>query len=77
MSLIGNVESPPVFRAISSSTRQLFQLLNCIRFALKAHVQITNEGLRFAVEESKVMQGLDIPYSYVELLVTLRRNRIS
>ncbi|TAQ85323.1 hypothetical protein B7494_g6353 [Chlorociboria aeruginascens] len=48
---------PPVFKAVSSSARQLFQLLNCIRFAPKAQVQISNEGIRFAVEESRVMQG--------------------
>lgn len=46
-----------VFKAVSSSARQLFQLLNCIRFAPKSQVQISNDGLRFAVEESKVMQG--------------------
>jgi len=52
----GNEDSP-IFKAVSGSTRQLFQLLNCIRFASKAHVQVSNEGLRFAVEESRVMQG--------------------
>ncbi|KAL3425053.1 repair protein Rad1/Rec1/Rad17 [Phlyctema vagabunda] len=49
---------PPVFKAVSSSTRQLFQLLNCIRFATKAHVQLSEGGIRFAVEESRVMQGI-------------------
>ncbi|MCJ1426895.1 ssDNA endodeoxyribonuclease [Sticta canariensis] len=48
----------PVFTAVSSSARQLFQLLRCISFAPKAQVQISNEGLRFTVEESRVMQGL-------------------
>jgi cell cycle checkpoint protein len=47
----------PIFKAVSSSARQLFQLLNCIRFSPKAQVQISNEGLRFSVEESRVMQG--------------------
>jgi cell cycle checkpoint protein len=47
----------PIFKAVSGSARQLFQLLNCIRFAPKAQVQISVEGLRFAVEESRVMQG--------------------
>ena len=50
--------SVPIFKAVSSSARQLFHLLNCIRFAPKAQVQISNEGLRFAVEESRVMQGM-------------------
>ncbi|KAG0651358.1 DNA damage checkpoint control rad1 [Hyphodiscus hymeniophilus] len=58
MSAIGEAEGPPIFRAVSSSTRQLFQLLNCIRFAPKAQIQISEEGLRFAVEESRVMQGI-------------------
>jgi len=58
MSTIGDLEDgPPMFRAVSSSARQLFQLLNCIRFAPKVQVQISEEGLRFAVEESRVMQG--------------------
>ena len=47
----------PLFSAVSSSTRQLFQLLRCISFAPKAQVQITKEGLRFTAEESRVMQG--------------------
>jgi hypothetical protein len=58
MSAIGEEDhGAPIFKAVSSSARQLFQLLNCIRFASKAQVQISNEGLRFAVEESRVMQG--------------------
>lgn len=55
--IVEAVNDPPIFKAVSSSARQLFQLLNCIRFATKAQVQISNEGLRFAVEESRVMQG--------------------
>ncbi|MCJ1418129.1 ssDNA endodeoxyribonuclease [Xylographa parallela] len=47
----------PIFSAVSSSTRQLFQLLRCINFAPRAHVHITKIGLRFTVEESRVMQG--------------------
>ncbi len=59
MSTVGEQDhGVPVFKAVSSSARQLFQLLNCIRFAPKAQVQISNEGLRFAVEESRVMQGV-------------------
>jgi cell cycle checkpoint protein len=59
MSTIGELDhGVPIFKAVSSSARQLFQLLNCIRFAPKAQVQISNEGLRFAVEESRVMQGM-------------------
>jgi cell cycle checkpoint protein len=59
MSTVQEMETTlPIFTAVSSSARQLFQLLNCIRFAPKVHVQITSEGLRFAVEDSKVMQGI-------------------
>ena len=47
----------PLFSAVSGSARQLFQLLRCINFVSKTHVQITKEGLRFTVEESQVMQG--------------------
>ncbi|KAL8821882.1 MAG: hypothetical protein Q9223_000180 [Gallowayella weberi] len=43
--------------AVSGSVRHLFQLLKCINFATKAHVRITPEGLRFTVEESRVIQG--------------------
>lgn len=51
-------EDPPVFKAVSSSARQLYQLLNCIRFAPKVYVQISSEGIRFTVEESRVLQGM-------------------
>lgn len=46
-----------IFTAVSGSARQLFQLLRCINFAPKAQVQISKEGLRFTVEETRVMQG--------------------
>lgn len=55
--IIGAEDDIPIFKAVSGSARQLFQLLNCIRFAPKAQVQISSEGLRFAVEESRVIQG--------------------
>ena len=47
----------PLFSAVSSSTKPIFQLLRCISFVSKAHVYITKEGLRFTVEDSQVMQG--------------------
>lgn len=49
-----------LFSAVSGSARQLFQLLRCINFVSKTHVQITKEGLRFTVEESQVMQGQSV-----------------
>ena len=58
----------PIFSAVSNSVRELYFLLRCISFAPKAEVQIRKEGLRFTVEESRVMQGHSetsrIPTSY-------------
>ncbi|KAF1349492.1 hypothetical protein EJ07DRAFT_159815 [Lizonia empirigonia] len=48
---------PPVLAAISSSARQLFTLLRCIAFAPKAHVQLTDQGLRFSVDEASAMEA--------------------
>ncbi|KAI0126564.1 DNA repair exonuclease rad1, partial [Xylariales sp. AK1849] len=47
-----------LFRAIASSTRQIYQLLKCISFTAKVHVQITQDGIRFAADLSRVMQGV-------------------
>ena len=52
------MSAPPVFTALSTSARQLFSLLRCISFAQKADVQITPQGIRFSVEEARVVQGL-------------------
>jgi len=51
------VSAPPLFRAVASSTRPLYQLLKCISFASKIHVEITEGGLRFAADHARVMQG--------------------
>jgi cell cycle checkpoint protein len=48
----------PIFTAVSSNANHLYTLLRCIGFAPKASVQITPEGIRFSVEENRVMQGL-------------------
>lgn len=47
----------PLLSAVSGSVRQLFRLLRCINITSKAHVSITQDGLRFTVEDSQVMQG--------------------
>jgi cell cycle checkpoint protein len=47
----------PVLTAVSSSARQLYVLLRCINFSEKAHVQISEEGLKFSVEEASAMEG--------------------
>lgn len=49
--------SKPVFRAVATSTRPLYQLLRCINLAPRVHVQITEQGIRFAADHSRVMQG--------------------
>lgn len=78
MSTVVEIENgAPIFKAVSSSARQLFQLLNCIRFAPKAQVQINDEGLRFAVEESRVMQGESYHQIRRHLLVIGTRNCLS
>ncbi|KAG5980638.1 hypothetical protein E4U55_003821 [Claviceps digitariae] len=51
-------DTVPIFRAVATSTRPLFQLLRCINFAPRVHVQITEEGIRFAADHSRVMQGV-------------------
>lgn len=54
------MEAPPprpIFRAVASSTRPLYQLLKSIGFTNKIHVEITENGLRFAADHARVMQG--------------------
>lgn len=58
MSATNDENAPPILKAVSSSARQLTQLLDCIRFAPKAHVNISADGIRFSVEEARVMQGI-------------------
>lgn len=48
----------PIFSAVSNSAHQLYILLRCLGFASKAFVQITPDGIRFSVENGRVMQGL-------------------
>ncbi|KAI0015397.1 DNA repair exonuclease-like protein [Xylariomycetidae sp. FL0641] len=48
----------PLFRAVASSTRQIHQLLKCISFSSKVHVQLTPDGMRFAADHSRVLQGV-------------------
>jgi len=54
----------PILTAVSSSARQLYLLLRCINFAEKAHVQISDEGLKFSVDEASVMEGTSGPLHY-------------
>ncbi|OGE48535.1 hypothetical protein PENARI_c028G00827 [Penicillium arizonense] len=48
----------PLFSGVSNNAHHLYTLLSCIGFASKATVQITPDGLRFSVEEGRVIQGL-------------------
>lgn len=48
----------PLFTSVSNNAHHLYTLLSCIGFAPKATVQITPSGLRFSVEEGRVIQGL-------------------
>ncbi|KAH7634235.1 putative RAD1 protein [Sordaria sp. MPI-SDFR-AT-0083] len=52
-----DASGPPLFRAVTSSTRPLYQLLKAIGFTNKIHVEITPEGLRFGADHARVMQG--------------------
>lgn len=52
-------DKQPILRAAATSTRPLYQLLRCINFSQKVHVQITEEGIRFAADLAKVMQGMN------------------
>lgn len=56
--IIETEDRVPIFNAVSTSVRQLCQLLNCIRFAPKVQIHISPEGIQFAVEEGRVMQGM-------------------
>jgi hypothetical protein len=53
----GSAPAPPIFRAVASSTRPLYQLLKAINFTNKVHIDITENGLRFAADHARVMQG--------------------
>ncbi|KAJ4290735.1 checkpoint clamp complex protein Rad1 [Collariella sp. IMI 366227] len=58
----GSAPAPPIFRAVASSTRPLYQLLKAINFTSKVHVDITENGLRFAADHARVMQADVDPY---------------
>lgn len=48
----------PIFSAVSSNAHHLYTLLQCIGFASQVTIQITPDGIRFSVEEGRVVQGL-------------------
>lgn len=48
---------PPLFSAVTTSSRQLLLLLRCISFAKKAQVRISPDGIRFSTEEGSAMEA--------------------
>lgn len=50
-------QAGPLFRAVASSTRPIQQLLKCITFTNKVHVEIGEDTIKFAADQSRVMQG--------------------
>ena len=47
----------PQLVTVSSTARDIQALLRCVSFASRALVQISEQGLRFTVEEARAMQG--------------------
>ncbi|CRK16017.1 hypothetical protein BN1723_017451, partial [Verticillium longisporum] len=43
--------------AVASSTRPLYQLLRCVNFTKQIHVLVTEEGIRFSADLTRVMQA--------------------
>ena len=72
-----NRDNALLFSAVSSSARQLFQLLRCINFASKAEVQISEAGLRFTAEDSRVMQGWYLRSVSLKIATYVGRRRLS
>jgi cell cycle checkpoint protein len=52
------MEQQPAFSAVSTSIRQLHHILRSISFAPKAEVRISKDGIRFCVDEARVIQGI-------------------
>jgi cell cycle checkpoint protein len=52
------MDGTPIFSAVSTSARQFYLLLRCIAFSQRAEVEINPQGIRFSVEEARVVQGL-------------------
>jgi cell cycle checkpoint protein len=53
----GDDEPVPIFSAVTSSARQIFSLLKCCGFQPKAQIELSCQGMRVTVEDSRVMQG--------------------
>ncbi|KAL1902682.1 checkpoint clamp complex protein Rad1 [Sporothrix stenoceras] len=53
-----DTQAPPFFRAMATSTRPIYQLLRCVSFANKVHVEISDDGIKFIADHTRVMQGM-------------------
>lgn len=62
----------PLLVAVSSSARQLFQLLRCIAFNPRAQVQVLPDGIRFSIDEFSYMEAT--VYLEKSLFTTYRYN---
>ncbi|KAF3764484.1 hypothetical protein M406DRAFT_42016 [Cryphonectria parasitica EP155] len=47
----------PIFRAVASSTKPIQQLLKCITFTNKVHVEIGEDTIKFSADQARAMQG--------------------
>ena len=70
-------DSQPILTAVSSSARQLFLLLRCIAFSNKAHVTISEEGLKISVDEVSAMEGTLRLNSFTQWQNLTRSNSIN
>ncbi|CAK7236528.1 checkpoint clamp complex protein Rad1 [Sporothrix curviconia] len=50
--------APPIFRAMATSTRPIYQLLRCVSFSNKVHVELSDDGIKFIADHTRVMQGM-------------------
>ena len=57
ISMASQAAPPPLFAATSTSVRHLSALLSTIRFSNQCQVSILPDGINFAVEEARAMQG--------------------
>ncbi|CAK7224279.1 checkpoint clamp complex protein Rad1 [Sporothrix bragantina] len=43
---------------MATSTRPIYQLLRCVSFSNKVHVEISDDGIKFIADHTRVMQGM-------------------
>lgn len=67
----------PLFRAVASSTKPIQQLLKCIAFTNKVHVEIGQDTIKFAADNARVMQGQSrhCPITHSGTGLTMNRRR--